>query len=129
MKLQTASMIVLTVAVLAFAAVIVALIGLDGQMAIGLGAGLFAGLGLTLLGGRGLRRALGHTKKSVLVMHMYGGFLLRMVLLVVGFFALASSGVANPIGFAVAFLAGTVVALFRQVLVFTNERGALASVN
>jgi hypothetical protein len=126
MKLQTASMILLTVAVLAFAGVVVALAGLDGQMALGIGAGLFAGVGLTILGGRGLGRALKNTRRGALVMHMYGGFLLRMLLLVVGFFALASSGVANPIGFAVAFLAGTVVALLRQVLVFTSGRDALA---
>jgi hypothetical protein len=129
MTLQTISMIVLTVAVLAFAGVVVALMGLDSEMAIGVGAGLVAGVGLTLLGSRGLARALKHKTKSTLIVHMYGSFLLRLALLVVGFFALASSGMANPVGFAVAFLAGTVLALFRQVRVFAggNERAALAS--
>jgi hypothetical protein len=130
MTLQTISMIVLTVAVLAFAGVVVAFMGLDSQMAVGVGAGLVAGIGLTLLSSRGLTRALKHKTKGTLIVHMYGSFLLRLVLLVVGFFALAASGVANPVGFAVAFLAGTVLALFRQVMVFAGggKREALAGV-
>jgi hypothetical protein len=122
-KLQIATMSVLVIAVLVFAGGVVALLGLDGQMVIGVAAGMIAGAGLTLLGGRGLSRALRHTKKGALIVHIYGGFLLRLMLLVAGFLALASSGVANPVGFAVAFLAGTVVALFRQVMVFGSKVG------
>jgi hypothetical protein len=129
MKLPVAAVALLAIAVVAFACVVVAWLGLDREMAIGVGVGLLAGIGLTLLGGRGLSRALGHSKKSALILHMYGGFLLRLVLLVVGFSALYVSGAGNPVGFAVAFLAGTVTALFMQVVTLTVDRSGVVALS
>jgi hypothetical protein len=126
MKFSTAAVALLAIAVLAFAGIVIAWLGLDQQMAAGLAAGLIAGVGLTLLGGRGLGRALRHERKNALIVQLYGGFFLRMVLLVVGFGVLYVTGAANPVGFAVAFLVGAVLALFHQVIVYTNSRPAAA---
>jgi hypothetical protein len=112
--------------VVAFAAAMVLWFGMDAQMGVGVGAGLFAGLGLTLLGGRSLSRALNNGSKSAVMTHLFGGFVLRLALLVVGFFAFAFSGLGNPVGFAVAFLAGAMIALFRQVMVYGGAQLAPA---
>lgn len=112
--------------VVAFAAAVVLWLGMDVQMGIGVGAGLFTGLGLTLLGGRSLGRALGNGSKSAVMTHLFGGFLLRLTLLVAGFVVFAFSGLANPVGFAVAFLAGAMIALFRQVMVYGGAQLAPA---
>jgi hypothetical protein len=81
---------------------------------------LALGAGLTLAGARGLRRALENGQKSALVVHLWGGLFLRMVLLALGFGFFVLTGWGNPVGFAVAFLAGVLVALVRQVWVFAG---------
>jgi hypothetical protein len=120
MKAARLAVVILALLVGAVAVFTVAALGLDESMAVGALAGLGLGAGLTLMGGRGLRRALESGQKSALVVHLWGGLLLRMLLLALGFGFFVLTGWGSPVGFALAFLAGGVVALVRQVWVFAG---------
>ncbi|MCA8910197.1 MAG: hypothetical protein KDB82_00710 [Planctomycetes bacterium] len=114
---------VVALVVLALAAVggVVAVLGLDGHMVAGLAAGIGLALPLMIFGHFNMKRAMRSDSQSAMMGHIYGGFGLRLVLLVVGFFALAFSGLASPAGFAVAFMAGVVLSLGWQMLAFVKE--------
>lgn len=101
----------LVIAVLAVTAGAVALIGLDEFMLRGLAVGGVLGLAMLAFASFSTRKAMGEVSKAAMLGHMYGGFGLRLVVLVTGFFALAFSGWGNPAGFALAFLAGVVISL------------------
>jgi hypothetical protein len=94
---------------------------------IGAGAGAALGFGLTLAGGVSVQRAMNKPGRYAAMTHIYTGIAVRMLALFVGFFVLMGTGWASPVGFAVAFLAGVVAALARQVMVYGFEREALAS--
>lgn len=114
---------VVALVILALAAVggVVALLGLDGPMIAGLATGFGLALPLMIFGHYNTKRAMRSDSQSAMMGHIYGGFGLRLVVLVVGFFALSFSGLGSPAGFAVAFMAGVVVSLGWQMLTFVKE--------
>lgn len=89
--------------------------GFDLGMVAGAGIGLGVAMVLLVFNEVTTRLALREQRKGAALGHIYGGFLLRLVLLVVGFFALATTGAANPAAFALAFLAGVMLMLGWQV--------------
>lgn len=122
MTWQLYAVAALVIAVLAVTGGAVALLGLDAFMLRGLAAGAVLGLGMMVFAAFTTRRAMRETGKAAMLGHVYGGFGLRVVVLVTGFLALALTGWGNPAGFALAFLAGVMVSLGLNVLRFA--RGA-----
>ncbi|MCC6150406.1 MAG: ATP synthase subunit I [Planctomycetes bacterium] len=103
---------VLVIGTLAFAAQFT---GWDEKMVLGCVLGGGMGLMLMLLSLAGMKRALKEESKSAALGHVFGGFLLRLVILTVGVFALVKTGYANPIGFALTFVAAVLLFLGVQV--------------
>jgi hypothetical protein len=115
--------ITLLAAIIALCASCVAALqlGADRQLVLGLAAGGVLGFGLTLLGGVSIGRAIRRGGKGAALTHIYGGIVLRLALLVIGFMVLAATGWASPVGYALAFFGGVVAAMLRQVVVFVRE--------
>jgi hypothetical protein len=67
------------------------------------------------------RRALKERARNAALGHVVGGFALRLVVLAVGFFTLALTGLANPASFALSFLAGVMLILGWQVYRVSRE--------
>lgn len=119
-----ASAITIALLVLAVALGVVIWFGLDAPIAVGAGAGLAGGFALALLGGRSLGRAMRTGSRAAMATLIYGGLFLRAALLVAGFFFFVLTGLGNPVGFAVCFLAGVVLAQAVQVMRITRADGA-----
>jgi hypothetical protein len=96
-------------------------LGADRQLVLGLAAGGVLGFGLTLLGGVSMGRAIRRGTKGAALTHIYGGIMLRLALLVVGFMVLAATSWASPVAYALAFFAGVVAAMLRQLVVFVRD--------
>ncbi|MCB9894836.1 MAG: hypothetical protein H6839_10325 [Planctomycetes bacterium] len=121
MTWQLYAVAALTLIVLATVAAVVWMLGLDGQMAVGLGAGIALSVPMMLFSHMNMKRAMRSETRAATMGHIYGGFGLRLVVLVLGFFALAFTGLGSPAGFAVAFMAGVVLSLGWQMMTFVNE--------
>jgi len=111
----------LVLSVIAVTVGVVALLGVDELMLRGLAVGGALGLATLAFAAFSTRKAMGEVSKAAMLGHIYGGFSLRVVVLVIGFFALAFTGWGNPAGFALAFLAGVVISLGMNV--FKYARG------
>ena len=107
-----AALAVLVIGTLVLAAQI---LGWDQKMSLGCVLGGGVGLMLMLLSLAGMKRALKEESKSAALGHVFGGFLLRLVILVVGVFTLVQTGYANPISFALTFVAAVLLFLGLQV--------------
>lgn len=105
----------LLVVALAAAGALVALLGVDSSMILGLAGGALLGGGLAAFGVWSLKRSLAQPARKLALGHVYGGFMLRLVVLCAGFFTLVATGWANPAGFAVAFMLTVLVNLGLQV--------------
>lgn len=117
-----AALAVLVIGTLVFTA---QLVGWSEKMLLGCALGGGMGLGLMLLSLAGLKRALKEESKSAALGHVFGGFLLRLVILTVGVFALFQTGLASPIGFALSFVAAVILFLGLEVWwVDASLRGA-----
>lgn len=106
--------------VLAGVVAVAATQGLDQPMLVGLGSGLALGFGLTLLGGLSVARAMQRESKFAVLTHIYTGIAIRVGVLFGGAFLLMATGWASPVGFALAFLAGVMLALSRQVMAYAG---------
>ena len=82
-----------------------------------IGAGLGGGLGLGLVGMSlfGMLRALKEESKSQALGHVFGGFLLRLVILVVGVLTCVKTGYANPASFGLSFVAAVLLFLGLEI--------------
>lgn len=124
MTWQLYAIAALGILVLAVVAGVVSMLGMDTSMAVGLAAGAGLSFPLMWFSHRNLKRAVNAPDKGAMMGHIYGGFGLRLVVLVVGFFALAFSGLGSPAGFTLAFMAGIVLSLGWQALSFAKETTA-----
>ncbi len=88
-----------------------------------IGAGLGGGLGLGLMGLSlfGMLRALKEETKSQALGHVFGGFLLRLVILVVGVLTCVKTGYANPASFGLSFVAAVLLFLGLEVYWVSNS--------
>lgn len=124
MTWQPYALAAFSVLVLGALAGALALLGADRGMIAGAGAGIGLALLLLVFNEITTRLALREKRKFAALGHIYGGFFLRLVVLVVGFSLLWVTGAGNPVGFAVAFLAGVVLMLAWQVYRATQRLGA-----
>ncbi|MCA8917137.1 MAG: hypothetical protein KDB90_17235 [Planctomycetes bacterium] len=121
MTWQLYAVTALILIVLATVGAVVWMLGLDGQMAVGLGAGFGLSIPLMVFSHFNMKRAMRSKSQTATLGHIYGGFGLRLVILLIGFFALAFTGFGSPAGFAVAFMAGVLMSLGWQMMTFVNE--------
>lgn len=94
---------------------LLALTGFEPSFVLGAGIGLGASLLLLAMSELTTRLALRENRRSAAMGHVLGGFLLRIVVLGVGFVVLAFTGFANPAAFALALLGGVLLTLGLQV--------------
>jgi len=94
--------------------------GWSADLLVGIAAGAGLGLVLMILGLISLRSGLKSESKTAALGHVFGGFGLRMLVLVAGVGALVYTKWANPAGFALAFLAMVMLYLGLQVH-FVNQ--------
>jgi hypothetical protein len=118
---QPYAMVILAVLVLGALLSALALAGFDSGAIVGAGIGLGAALLLMAFNVWNTRRALREQQRKAAMGHVIGGFALRLVVLAVGFFALAFSGVASPVTFALAFLGGVMLMLGWQVVAVSRD--------
>lgn len=90
--------------VLAGAAGLLNLTGVDFKMFVGLATGGGIGVLVAVVGIYSMFRGLAEKSKKLALGHMFGGFFLRLVVVVVGVLGLAFTGWGNPVGFAIAFM-------------------------
>ncbi len=100
---------------------VMAVAGFEPGLLAGAGIGIGAAFLLMAFNTWTTRRALREQQRKSAIGHVVGGFALRLVVLAVGFFLLVFTGVASPVTFALAFLAGVMLMLGWQVLAVARD--------
>ena len=102
----------------------IALMGFDAHMMSGVATGAAAGLILMVFAWFTTLKGLNAGDVKHALGHVLGGFMLRLVVLTVGFVLLYVTGWANPAGFVIAFLMAVMVYLAVQILVALKRHQA-----